>query len=353
MATFIASFPPEWALWLLLSLCLYSRLLTHHPKLPPEGALEETTVDGHPTTLFHAGASRASILIIIFPGNPGAPLFYADLALRLAAQASARVTVVGYVGHAASAPRARAYLNLREQTAHAIACAQRAVKTAPPRARIVVCGHSVGAHIAVESLRVLPPRTHAALWTPTLAHIGRSVNARSLHCLMFRGRAALGGAAFVLSLLPPRARHFIASLYLPRGASALTLAAADSILARRVAVSALFMAADEMETIRDVDVAHARAVQGRVLAIFAQHDAWNGVGADARAARQAFGPRADVRVDETLEHGFVLHGDQTQRVVDATAAWIEAARGADEQRASTPHGKTQRAPTPRAARRLQ
>ena len=339
-------FPPEWVIWLLLSSILYSTLLHERPQLPYEDSLDVTSVEGHPTTMFHAGDARSSNLIIIFPGNPGAPLFYADLALRLAKQADARVTVVGYVGHARTTPSARSYLNLREQTAHAIACAQRAVKMAPPYARVVVAGHSVGAYIALESLRVLPSNTRAALWAPTLAHIGRSANAASLHCLMFHGRTALGAAALILSILPPRMRRFVASLYLPRGVSPLTLAAADSILARRAAVSALYMAADEMETIRETDAAHARAVGGRVLAIFAKHDAWNGPGADALAATQAFGPGADVRVDDELEHGFVLHAEQTQRVIDATAEWLVTAQQA-ERRASSPRAVTPRAASPR------
>jgi alpha-beta hydrolase superfamily lysophospholipase len=210
-------------------------------------------------------------------------------------------------------------LDLSGQTAHALACAQRELAAAPPHARAIVCGHSVGAHIALASLRVLPPTTRAVLWAPTIAHIGRSANAVSLHCLMFRGRTALGAAALLLSALPPCARRRAVSAYLPRGAPPLTVDAADSILARRVAVSALYMAADEMLKIVETDASLAR--ERAVFAIFAKDDPWNGRGADARAAAKLL-PGAVIVEAGWLEHGFVLHEAQTERVAASTAQWI-------------------------------
>jgi alpha-beta hydrolase superfamily lysophospholipase len=154
------------------------------------GAPSETLLFGDPAT--------CSRLLVVFPGNPGAPLFYLDVCAHIfrcaAPGGGLAVAVVGYAGHSAgSHGLLPAVHGLQAQVAHGIAAARALAAASPRGCRLLLAGHSIGAHVALAAARAGLPRAVArtVLWFPTIHHIGRSPNGVALLPLMKYGRGVL------------------------------------------------------------------------------------------------------------------------------------------------------------------
>jgi len=297
-------------------------------RLPAGASHAVEDVAGVPSGVVRAGAFDAArpLLVVVLPGNPGQPLFYAATAVSLARAARARVCVLSHAGHCARAG-ARGFFDLPAQAAHALAGVRAEVRAAPRGAALVIVGHSIGAWLALEALRAPDlARARAVLWMPTLAHIARARKARALAPLLFCGRTLAGAAGAAAAALPLAAqRALVAAAALPRGAAPALVDATVALLSRRVAINALWMAADELRRVGAPDAAHGAAVGARCAALFVEGDAWNDhAGADAAAAR-ALLPGARVVHDarEGHTHGFVLHAASAARVAARTAEWID------------------------------
>ena len=288
------------------------------------------------TELVSAGAPMhaARVLVCVLPGNPGAAGFYESFVARIAAAAAAaaaaapsaaargvRVTCVGHASHHALSASPRA-LSLVQQVAHKEAYLLAALAAAPPGLRLVLVGHSVGAHMAVEAAASLQlPRGSvagvAALF-PTLLDIALTKRGRQLAPLFsLLGTFLVSSLAWLLRALTPRAllRRVASGVVGARaGATAVGLVHAH------VAAAALVLARHEMAEIADVGGgarAAARALGSRLFCYFAPDDNWNRPGDAARVA-ELF-PRAEVVLDtEGHSHSFVLRDAS----VDAMAARV-------------------------------
>ena len=286
------------------------------------------------TELVSAGAPMhaARVLVCVLPGNPGAAGFYESFVTRIAAAAAAaaapsaaargvRVTCVGHASHHALSASPRA-LSLVQQVAHKEAFLLAALAAAPPGLRLVLVGHSVGAHMAVEAAASLQlPRGSvagvAALF-PTLLDIALTKRGRQLAPLFsLLGTFLVSSLAWLLRALTPRAllRRVASGVVGARaGATAVGLVHAH------VAAAALVLARHEMAEIADVGGgarSAARALGSRLFCYFAPDDSWNRPG-DAARVSELF-PRAEVVLDtEGHSHSFVLRDAS----VDAMAARV-------------------------------
>lgn len=316
----------------LLLLCAYrlvEALLLAFASAPPAAdpaapRLERTEhVSGMPseTLLFGDVASCASLLVV-FPGNPGAPLFYTDVCASLfsaAPQGSLAVAVVGYAGHSAGSHAVNFRVHgLAAQVAHGVAAARALAGAAPRGCRLLLAGHSIGAHVALAAARSGLPRAVARtlLWFPTVHHIGRSPNGVALLPLMKYGRLPLAAAAGALACLPRCTRAAVARWRLPH-ASPAVVAAALTLLHPAVPVNALWMALEEMEQVKAVEP----CAGDNVVAYFGDGDPWNSPGDAAEVARAL--PRARVlQCREGHPHGFVLDARSAARVAELSWGWL-------------------------------
>lgn len=296
------------------------------PHPPPPSSLVRTSYLELPSETLHFGdPSSCKRLLIVFPGNPGAPLFYFDVCSYLfsaAPRGSLAIAVVGYAGHSAGShgghlfPRVH---GLRAQVAHGVAAARALAARTPRGCTVLLAGHSIGAHVALTAARAALPRAVAktVLWFPTIHHIGRSPNGVALLPLMRFGRGALAAAAGVLACLPRRARLAVARWRLPH-ASPATMAAALSLLHPAVPVNALWMALQEMEEVLAVEPAGG----DNVVAYYGESDPWNLPGDVEEVAARL--PRATLlRCKEGHPHGFVLDARSAARVAELTWGWIK------------------------------
>jgi dienelactone hydrolase len=276
------------------------------------------------TELVSAGAPMhaARVLVCVLPGNPGAAGFYETFVARIAAAAAAaaaaspsaaargvRVACVGHASHHALSASPRA-LSLAQQVAHKEAFLLTALAAAPPGLRLVLVGHSVGAHMAVEAAASprLPRGSVAgvAALFPTLLDIALTKRGRQLAPLFsLLGTFLVSSLAWLLRALTPRALlRRVASGFVGARAGA----TAVGLVHAHVAAAALVLARHEMAEITDVGGgarAAARALGSRLFCYFAPDDHWNRAGDAARVA-ELF-PRAEVVLDaEGHSHSFVL-----------------------------------------------
>jgi hypothetical protein len=313
-----------------VALLAYAAPLDSAAAESPHRVIPTTFVPGAPSeTLLFGDPATCSRLLVVFPGNPGAPLFYLDVCAHIfrcaAPGGGLAVAVVGYAGHSAgSHGLLPAVHGLQAQVAHGIAAARALAAASPRGCRLLLAGHSIGAHVALAAARAGLPRAVArtVLWFPTIHHIGRSPNGVALLPLMKYGRGVLAAAAGVLACLPRRARVAVARWRLP-AASPSTVAAALTLLHPAVPVNALWMALQEMEEVLAVEPFPGE----NVVAYYGEGDPWNSPGDVAEVGARL--PRATLlQCKEGHPHGFVLDARSAARVAELTWGWIKDAAAA-------------------------
>ena len=125
------------------------------PATPPrcETAAQSSVVrwENHPAEVLRLPAPKARHTAVVLPGNPGVAAWYSDFAAALREQLpeELEVVVVGMPGHylssALSTPRC---FVLDEQ----IRCAASLLASLPATQSVVLVGHSIGAHVALQLL---------------------------------------------------------------------------------------------------------------------------------------------------------------------------------------------------------
>ena len=288
----------------------------------PAPVIRVIDVDGIATEVMEwegaAAGGAPPVTFVMFPGNPGAVDFYrAYLGGVAAACPAMRVVCVGHASHSARVA-SRARYNLAAQIAHKAAYLRREA-AAEPRRRFILAGHSVGAHIALEAARGLPPATVAqfVLLTPTLRHIGATPNGRRLTPFFNHFRGAAWLATYAVAALPAAVQRAVLTPFMTGGdaSAALVLVHPD------VAANALYLAAHEMREIREIEPSHMTAVAPKTVAFFAATDDWV-LPEDPDVFASRF-PRATiVRCTEGHRHAFVLSPASSARLASHTWRWI-------------------------------
>lgn len=107
--------------------------------------------EGHPVEVVRLPASKPRHTALVLPGNPGVAAWYTDYAVALREQLpdDVEVVVAGFAGHyiEAALSTRRAFV-LDEQ----IRCLTDLLARLPATRSVVLVGHSIGAHIALQLL---------------------------------------------------------------------------------------------------------------------------------------------------------------------------------------------------------
>lgn len=279
---------------------------------------------------------RPTVFVMV-PGNPGEPDFYTAMMEELFEASGRRMdcVVVGHAGHSRRCANGGRVFGLDEQVAHKVAFV-RGLLERRPGARLVLAGHSVGAHICLRVMDALGPAevrrsvAHACLLFPTVAQIRDTPNGRSMSAMFRTGpRLAIAALAGALSALPERARRALVRLNV--GAEhPEVVEAALHILDFWVVLNALHMAGTEMRDIRDLDDSHG-AVLRRHLGLLTFYcspvDDWVPLGHVEDWRSRHPGGRFIV-CEEGLRHAFVIGGSRL--VARKCWGWCEEAFGDNE-----------------------
>eukprot|EP00747_Dinoflagellata_sp_TGD_P040962 gnl/TRDRNA2_/TRDRNA2_141187_c0_seq1.p1 gnl/TRDRNA2_/TRDRNA2_141187_c0~~gnl/TRDRNA2_/TRDRNA2_141187_c0_seq1.p1 ORF type:complete len:292 (-),score=21.02 gnl/TRDRNA2_/TRDRNA2_141187_c0_seq1:148-990(-) len=106
--------------------------------------MPQATQAGEPT-------AEPAHCIVLIPGNPGIPGFYADFADLLAKYLGTTVIVLGLAGHTVSQSTVPNF-DIQEQVAHVVAY----LDEADFPGEVTLMGHSIGVYIALEAWRRRP-----------------------------------------------------------------------------------------------------------------------------------------------------------------------------------------------------
>ena len=105
---------------------------------------------GWPTEVIRVGSGPLRLVFV--PGNPGVASFYASTAQALADTLDAKAAVVSFRGHSmAPLLGPTQAFGLAEQVDHVTSFLEREMATGD---EVVVIGHSIGAWVALEAVRV-------------------------------------------------------------------------------------------------------------------------------------------------------------------------------------------------------
>lgn len=199
-----------------------------------------------------ASVPGPAVFFVMIPGNPGPVAPYERFMEQVYNEAGGRLSLItlGHAGHSIRTATTE-YYDLKTQVQHKAAFVSGLLKH-HPASRVILGGHSIGAHMAVEILRVLPPERvlRGILLFPTLLNIGSTPHGRRLTPVFEYLRGLAWAVMAAVSWLPATA-HLAVIRAVVRGevddagaASLLGLAHPD------VLGSALLMAKHEMREVR-------------------------------------------------------------------------------------------------------
>lgn len=159
------------------------------------------------------GKQQQDKRIIIIPGNPGICDYYLTFAIKLFQATGSRWTIecIDHAGH--SGLETNTYI-LQQQIQHKL---DYITQWIPKSTNLILIGHSIGAHIAIEVMKSLPDVRVARsfLLFPTIERMAISPNGARLapkfDSKFFR--TALASFVFLTSLLPNSIRERIIRWY--------------------------------------------------------------------------------------------------------------------------------------------
>ncbi|KAG9035492.1 hypothetical protein FRB95_011198 [Tulasnella sp. JGI-2019a] len=200
-----------------------------------------------------------------------------------------------------------------------------------PKAKLVVAGHSIGGWMSLQAMKATPTVVDAVfLITPTISNLATTPNGQSLTWLFWPISAAVAGLASpILGVMPFPFFSLCLGSHWPRD----QLAVIKSMLLHpKATVAALYMARDEMDTVKTLDIATLQAYNDRIYTYYATNDDW--VGDEKPAIIEILG-RTERLYEDTSDtpHSFCITDRHSLRVATQCSRWMDMLRehGAHDQ----------------------
>ncbi|KZT30768.1 hypothetical protein NEOLEDRAFT_1083136 [Neolentinus lepideus HHB14362 ss-1] len=278
--------------------------------------------------------SAEPTVILFIPGNPGLLGFYTPFLSTLYEKAvasgstSLAILAHSYLGHTPGLVDRTTFshperVGLTSQV-HALVEVVDSIKSIyGAGTRIVLVGHSVGTWTALQVLKARHDGiAEVFLLFPTITHIVKTPNGRRLWWLFKRPFPRLVSTASPLTRLLPLQ---VFSVILGDWPSTQLQVLLKLVHSPPCVFSALTMANDEMETIRELDIVLLDENRHRICIYFGDRDHW--VGEQREAILRVFNPEPDsVRVvhgHSDIPHAFCInHGEP---VAEQCYEWLKSA----------------------------
>lgn len=292
------------------------------------------TVNGRTVETLRAGtsggASQSLGRLVVVPGNPGAASFYTELVGGLAARLENwEFEAVSHLGHSplGTCDRTGAHevFGVESQIAHHADVLREARKEIGDGKHLVVAGHSIGAHYALQAVRLAglqaDERVHVLALNPFLRFSWRVLGQASIAPLAAAWPLAAALVAAVSWL--PRALQRRVAFALGGGIKAPTVERVLDLLGWFVPANALGMALSEFRALhREPDWEAPRALEGRVTMVYSNcYDRW-APPQDQEAARSEL-PDARFHVTEgPIAHGWPGCPDESEAMAGVVAGLV-------------------------------
>ncbi|KAF9015551.1 hypothetical protein BDQ17DRAFT_1229560 [Cyathus striatus] len=285
--------------------------------------------------------SAAPVTVILFiPGNPGLLDFYTPFLTALhdkAENGKLAILAHSHIYHTPGVmrePEARMHnrhSGLTYQVQSAIEAFDALKTNLPNQTKIVVIGHSVGAWISLQVILRCRGDAISALFLlfPTISNIAQTPNGKRLSanilCSQFffspLARLILSRASYLTNLLPTACLSWIFKGWPIQQIRTLQilLNSSSSIEA------ALFMASDEMDHIKSLDISLLKQYLNRLWFYYAEKDDW--VGEEKGRFITSMHPDRDnlqiVHGEQDIPHAFCInHGE---KLAQQCHVWLQSA----------------------------
>ncbi|XP_059470689.1 lipid droplet-associated hydrolase [Neocloeon triangulifer] len=219
-------------------------------------------------------------LVLIITGNPGLTAYYEEFIEMLHNDVKMPVWAVCHAGHEFEdkipCPKANPDLyNLEGQIEHKVEFIKRYV---PPEVKIHLIGHSVGSYIILKMLKnkMLSHHVHMNyLLFPAIERIGASPNGKFFTFMnnYFHWIIVLL-ASFVTMLPTPIGRGLVRGWFLIDGTHPKNVTATMQLLRPQILKNIFSLAADEMESILELDVETVDQHKDKLRFYYGQIDGW-------------------------------------------------------------------------------
>ncbi|EDV22597.1 uncharacterized protein TRIADDRAFT_28821 [Trichoplax adhaerens] len=208
--------------------------------------------------------------ILIIPGNPGICDYYITFAIRLFQATGCRLSI-DCVDHAGHSGLETDVYTLSQQIQHKLDYVKQYI---PDSANLILIGHSIGAHIAIELTKSLPYARviKSFLLFPTIERMAVSPNGVRLvpkFASKFY-RASMVWGCFLVSCLP---RSFLEGL-VPTNADRYCVEATSRLINKDVVSNCLYMANTEFREVVNLDMDGIRANLDRLHFHYGPNDEW-------------------------------------------------------------------------------
>lgn len=260
-------------------------------------------------------------LFIIIPGNPGLAGFYQEFMISLKTSlddASLSVWSVSHVGHDTAdpphLPRLQTF-SLEDQILHKLHFLESNV---PRSTRVTLLGHSVGCKVIMEIIK--RNTTHNIIGSyfmfPMVEGMALTERGREVEASTSYLRQPLVFLLAAITVLLPRKILELLICLLVRGVPPSVQQTIRDLANPNCVNNCLVMAAHELATIKELDVATIRKMRGKLRVYFAQKDGWC-PDEFREHLEKAVGIEEDTVVDNNnIKHAFVLRsGDEMGRII--------------------------------------
>eukprot|EP00126_Sphaerothecum_destruens_P008236 Sdes_comp20140_c0_seq1m13246 len=233
---------------------------------------------------------------VVIPGNPGVIDYYIPFMRKLFEFASTHndwdISVVGisHAGHSRLVKEGRAFgrkpaelFTLRQQIDHKVNFVLADADLQQASTKLILVGHSVGAHICLEMLKGIPGEkvSQTILLFPTVHNIAQSKNGLLLSPVFryFRPVASFF-VAFVAQFMPTTLLRWLIRAHFSRSFQEKVphdhhaLDATLSLFDSSAVDNFFFMAHDEMKSIQQIDRDFVMDHMHKLIFYFAEFDGW-------------------------------------------------------------------------------
>ncbi|KAJ7521624.1 hypothetical protein O6H91_19G061600 [Diphasiastrum complanatum] len=288
-----------------------------------KAVLRTQEVGGHTTEFLELHSLKPSVQIVLVPGNPGAVVFYRDYVESLFKNldGKASITAICHMAHTSEDWEAGKLYSLQEQIDHKVHFLKDLVVRAD--VPIVLVGHSIGAYISLELLKMFSDKVHYVLGVyPFLTLNRESLKQITIFkiCLFPPMNAGLSSFAGFLGRLPrwftlPFVKSTIGRSW---GAAALE-SAYSHLLKYSVVHNMMHMGATEYHQLQSPpDWDFLRKNQNKICLLFGSNDHWGPLSHLKEVSKEV--PSLSVVVErEGLLHDFCCNEVGSEWVARFTA----------------------------------
>ena len=278
---------------------------------------------------------RATTRVFVIPGNPGVPAYYEHFAMRLCqkltantgAERDVEVEIVGYLGHTVKERLGRnEWFTLQEQKEHVRAHVRQSLAADSGNVvESIVVGHSIGAHLALDSMKALGSDSiRSVVGLMPFLHVNTQSPTQKMLGFVTRLSLLVHAIGKTLDFIGADLKRKLLASTVSKEMDTRAADITSSWLRWQSLINMVFMGRTEFEhlltPIDDCDLVRNACEKKSLSLVYCQGDHWAPLHQRDVAAKMNV-PVQSIE-DVSVRHDFVVKDDSSKSVADITAALL-------------------------------